>query len=280
MDGPSKNAFQFVQLSHPQDVASWKRQVRSHAAKNSRVRQQKVIQYQQEKVKETQALHAKEALGQSEHLQRAGALVTGSVTTAIGAARTDPFDTFARKVSKFESFLLDHFVNQVVLHVVTCYPMNSAADEAEFRLGMATHWVRLASTDIGMLATLFLASCRNLANYQHAEFYTTTSLRYKGQCIATLKSDLAQENSMVSDATITKTLVLASEALLAGDHAATKQHSQAAKKMVAMRGGIETLGMNGFMKKLIIWFVREPEKKGTSLLLPTCVVSVSNAEDG
>lgn len=178
--------------------------------------------------------------------------------------------------------------------------MNSAADEAEFRLGMATHWVRLASTDIGMLATLFLASCRNLANYQHAEFYTTTSLRYKGQCIATLKSDLAQENSMVSDATITKTLVLASEAvcdptrvlrymrdiadmsnqLLAGDHAATKQHSQAAKKMVAMRGGIETLGMNGFMKKLIIWFVREPEKKGTSLLLPTCVVSVSNAEDG
>ncbi|KAH7176441.1 hypothetical protein EDB81DRAFT_37583 [Dactylonectria macrodidyma] len=279
MDGPSRNAFQFVQLSHPQDAASWRRQVRSHAAKNSRARQQRVIQYQEGKAKETQDSRAKEALYQSEHPQEHGILVTGSVTTVLGAARTDPFDTFVRKLSKFESFLFDHFVNQVVLHVVTCYPMNPM-DEADFRQGMATHWVRLASTDVGMLASLFLASCRNLANFQHAEFYTAAMLRYKGECIVTLKSALAQEDGVVSDVTITKTLVLASEALLAGDHAATQQHSQAAKKMVAMRGGMETLGMNGFMKKLIIWFFRNPEKNGNSLLVPSCIVSAPNTDVG
>ncbi|KAK7427384.1 hypothetical protein QQZ08_006153 [Neonectria magnoliae] len=269
MDTSRKGAFQFVQLSHPQDAASWKRRVRSHAAKNAHVRQKRVVQYQNDK--------AKEALGRPEHPQQPKTAVTGSIITALGAGRTDPFDSFVRKVTKMENFLLDHFVRHVVLHVVTCYPLRTLSDEVDFRQGMATHWVRLAATDTGMLATLFLASCRTLSNYQHEEFYATLALQYKGQCITTLKSALEHEGDMISDATITKTLALASEATLAGDLAAEQQHTQAAEKMVSMRGGIETLGMSGFLKKLIIWFIRRPSQGGNGkrLLTPTCMPSAS-----
>ena len=104
-------------------------------------------------------------------------------------------------------------MRHVVLHVVTCYPLRTLSEEAEFRTGMATHWVQMAATDTGMLATLFLASCRNLSNFQHKEFYSTIALQYKGQCITALKTALTKEGDMVSDVTITKTLVLASEAV-------------------------------------------------------------------
>ena len=69
---------------------------------------------------------------------------------------------------------------------------------------------------------------------------------------------------------------------LAGDDAAMQQHSQAAEKMVLMRGWIEALGMSGFLKKLIIWFIREPAKNGNGngLLMPTCIASVSRTVAG
>lgn len=116
MDSPRKDAFQFVQLSHPQEAASWKRQVRSHAAKNARARQRRVVQYQEDKLKENSELHSTEAPGRSEHSQKPNPPAAGSITTALSAARTDPFDTFARKVTKFESFLLDH--------CMLCPPLN------------------------------------------------------------------------------------------------------------------------------------------------------------
>ncbi|KPM35891.1 hypothetical protein AK830_g10671 [Neonectria ditissima] len=210
MDPPRKDAFQFVQLSHPQDAASWKRQVRSHAAKNARARQRRVVEYQEGKVKDGTDPRAKGLPGQLGQPQQPAA---GSIRTALGAARTDPFDTFVRKVTKFESFLLDHFVRQVVVHVVTCYPLRSLSDEAEFRTGMATHWIQMAATDTGMLATLFLASCQNLSTFQHKEFYSSIALQYKGQCITALKTALEKEGDMISDVTITQTLALASEAV-------------------------------------------------------------------
>lgn len=71
----------------------------------------------------------------------------------------------------------------------------------------------MAAQDPGMLAILLLSSCRNLSNFQHKEYYARIALHYKGQCIATLKADLEKEGDMVSDATITKTLGLASEAV-------------------------------------------------------------------
>ncbi|KAL6401397.1 hypothetical protein AUP68_15267 [Ilyonectria robusta] len=282
MDVPLKDAFQFVQLSHPQEAASWKRQVRSHAAKNARARQRRVVQYQEDKLKENSELRSTEAPGRSEHSEKPNSLAAGSITTALSAARSDPFDTFARKVTKFESFLLDHFVKHVALHVVTCYPLRSLSEETELRTGMSTHWVHMAAQDPGMLAILLLSSCRNLSNFQHKEYYARIALHYKGQCIATLKADLEKEGDMVSDATITKTLGLASEATLTGDYAAVQQHSQAAEKMVSMRGGLETLGMSGFLRKLITWFIHEPARNGNGkrLLIPTCIESVSTTVTG
>ncbi|KAF7556261.1 hypothetical protein G7Z17_g1538 [Cylindrodendrum hubeiense] len=233
MDNLRKEEFQFVQLSHPQDAASWKRQVRSHAAKNARARQRRVVQYQEGKAKDKSESRSSTNLGHLEHSQQPNTVVVSSITTALSAARTDPFDTFVRKVTKFESFLLDHY-------------------DSEFRTGMATHWIHMAATDTGMLATLFLISCQNLSTLQHNEFYSAIAMHYKGQCIMALKTALAKEGDMFSDATITQTLALASEATVTGDHAAEQQHAEAAEKMVSMRGGVDALGMGGFLKKLVI----------------------------
>ncbi len=101
-----KDAFHFVQISDPHNSASWKRQVRSHAARNARARQQRVIQYQKDNT-QVSRLHAKETPDDAANPVQP-TYTYGPIFTALGAARTDPFHTFARKMTNFENFLLDY----------------------------------------------------------------------------------------------------------------------------------------------------------------------------
>ena len=157
MDGPRKDAFQFVQISHPQDAASWKRQVRSHAAKNSRARQQRVVLYQEGKVNETQGLRAKEALGRSEHFQQSMKRATGPIKTALGGARIDPFNSFVRKVTKFESFLLDH----CMLYLPPNIPVTESYSSRFIKISLTPHSRKAGSATCCHLLPFKLSSGRS-----------------------------------------------------------------------------------------------------------------------
>lgn len=89
----------------------------------------------------------------------------------------------------------------------------SVSDEKLFRNGMATHWIQLAVNDPGMLAGIFMAACRNLATLHHADIYRPQALKYRSECIGTLRRGILSEGTSVSDFTITKTLALASDAV-------------------------------------------------------------------
>ncbi|KAF7561035.1 hypothetical protein G7046_g3115 [Stylonectria norvegica] len=218
--------LQFVHVFHPMDAKAWKHQVRSHASRNPRARQQRVIQYQRS------ALKAQDIIG-----------------------------SIARRS-------------------VTCLPFAAPGDEAAFRLGTATHWARIAVGDVGMMATIFLIACRNLAMTQNDDQYTTLALQYKGECIARLNDALSQKASLASDTTIIKTLALACEAAIMGDKIALMMHLDAAQKMVEMRGGIKALGKNGFLGKLVIWFIKDPDGDEGSYIPPATVIPVAKTVAG
>lgn len=110
--GQQNRGFHFVHLTHPDDARLWKERVRSHAARNSLARQQRVIKHLNEKCEGAQL---------SNRFERDSIVMSGDsadithrvpwipkITTTINAARSDPFDTFIRKITKFENFLLDY----------------------------------------------------------------------------------------------------------------------------------------------------------------------------
>ncbi|CRK40934.1 hypothetical protein BN1708_008385 [Verticillium longisporum] len=80
-----------------------------------------------------------------------------------------------------------------------------------FELGSAVTWMQESAVDISMLALILLVACRSLAKLQHSNVYDPIALRYKVQCLHHLNLALSHEGSDISDMTITKTLVLASE---------------------------------------------------------------------
>jgi hypothetical protein len=45
---------------------------------------------------------------------------------------------------------------------------------------------------------------------------------------------------------------------LTGDALTSKRHVEAAQRMVELKGGLEALGLNGFLKQLVVWFATDP----------------------
>lgn len=86
---------------------------------------------------------------------------------------------------------------------------------------MKSHWVQMAVADKGLLASIFLSACSDLANRRAIAHYSALSLCYRIECITSLNQALCQEETAVSDLTIAKTLALAIEAVRSFQHPTT-----------------------------------------------------------
>ena len=120
MSSRRRGGLHFVHLTHPDDAGKWKRQVRSHAARNSPARQNRVIRHQNEKANHVKSTDISEA-NSSACSCVSGNIVSQDtcipdISVALSAARTDPFDTFVCKTTQFESFLLDYCEFHYSLH--------------------------------------------------------------------------------------------------------------------------------------------------------------------
>jgi hypothetical protein len=122
--------FAFVEYNGPdQNGKPHRRVVRSHAARNPVARRDRVTQYQQERQKreaaekERQENLEREANKDAVTIDRGAwsppfAPKMGTVVgflqrhpspfDVLGAARSDPFDCFARKLGPMDIYLLDH----------------------------------------------------------------------------------------------------------------------------------------------------------------------------
>ncbi|KAF6796355.1 hypothetical protein CSOJ01_13239 [Colletotrichum sojae] len=244
---PRKNKqegpFKFVTLSHPKDSAAWKREVRSHAARNPFARRRRVVAYQAQAEDEDATSPQSGTLVAS----RRGSPVRtqGDPITLLDANNVDPFGSFCQPLTSFERLLIDHFQDANVLFNVTRIDglefKISPSKQQVFWRSLADHWLHASLTDIGMLASVLLFSCRhiimekpnepNLAFYHHqAEFYRSVCME---QLANSLEKD--QNDRVIRDDTITKTMVLASDSNLLGLKDAGLHHLKATADLIQLR---------------------------------------------
>ncbi|OAQ69195.1 fungal specific transcription factor domain-containing protein [Pochonia chlamydosporia 170] len=271
MPNQEPGAFRFLHMSHPNDSASWKGKVRSHAAKNAVVRQKRVANYQSTRVKaDNKRTPETSCIGSnSSSLTRPSRPLTSRRTHRTLTA--DPFCSFAFGISAEQSFLLHHFVNNVVGKAFTCLPFRTVSDEAAFRMRLGSLWVQMSIADPGVLASVLLSACRHLAEYQDS--YRALIFEYRGRCLADINDSLSREGSNISDFTIVKTLAVASDSIVHGEKDASRWHLQAATAMVASRGGVEAIESHGFLGKLVMWILKDPMQQTGALLTPSCLAS-------
>ncbi|TDZ16411.1 hypothetical protein Cob_v010693 [Colletotrichum orbiculare MAFF 240422] len=245
--------FTFVQITHPSDVATWKKKVRSHAARNPSARRQRVADFQDSQRRgEADANVASDAVVRSRRTGRRNLPFTPNGSnimlfgplTLLSASDLDPFDSFIRPLSPFEMHLMYHFKVAVVLSNIACIPdMDVRIPEKGgpvFWRSISNHWLRTAVSDIGMLASVFLLACRHVYkrnSVAYPEIYHQHAEAYRTQCMWSLADTLKTElkTKHISDDTITKTLALASDASLMNRKEDNEAHLRSAGELIKLR---------------------------------------------
>ncbi|KAK1975185.1 hypothetical protein LZ30DRAFT_738347 [Colletotrichum cereale] len=280
--GSQEDGFVFVPISHPSESAVWKQRVRSHAAKNFRARRQRVVAHQQTNACLRSLSNVLDPEGGSSYsssqhpkalavVSRIGPLESNHFNTfpnspisLLGAARTDPFNSFHRVVTPWEKQLLDYFLQYLVLKEMVCMPalnLDILGEKGLFWTSLATYWLHTSLSDPGMLAGTLLWSCRHMAAMQHDDICNYQATRYRLDCIRFLNQTLTREGKDISNLTITKTLALASDANFTGEHDAAAKHLDAVGQMVKVKDREQE--PSDFLGRLVIWFTSDARSKNT-----------------
>ncbi|OHF01594.1 hypothetical protein CORC01_03084 [Colletotrichum orchidophilum] len=291
MPSPSKgrspeDGFLFVPITHPSESKAWKKKVRSHAARNPKARQQRVAAYQQS----TTPPHGGQlSLGQGlvedsparpsiqsvrswlvttlKNGSRSGhtPLLANSPISMLGAARTDPFNTFVRRVTIQEQGLLDHFLHSMALLELIRLPdmeLMVQGERTAFCKTMTTYWVQSALSDPGMLSLVLLWSMRHLATVREQGYSDPMMTMYKMETIRQLNASITREGNNISNLTMAKSLCLASDANLVGEPEVAEKHMKAVERMALLAtGGMKAVEgeWDGALNDLTMFFSENDE---------------------
>ncbi|KAH6645392.1 hypothetical protein BKA67DRAFT_541618 [Truncatella angustata] len=229
----------FVQVADPSDK-SWRSAVRSRAAsaRHAAARRQRLLKHQRE-VEKT-------VVGASlDKLQ----LVRGP-QGLLRIRAVEPFDSLARPTSRFECFLMDHYIKRFVTYATFG---NDAEVEVMGSTGTNLGWVHLGITEPGFLNAVFLSTCRHLVELGAPGDYYTWALEYRDRCIRSVKAAISQEMLAPSIATIITTMALALDARKFGNFEVAKDHCRAISVMIRLRNSSQAPGMLQLPNPIIAW---------------------------
>ncbi|KAL4866201.1 hypothetical protein BDV12DRAFT_173266 [Aspergillus spectabilis] len=213
---------------------------RSHAARSAhaRARRMRTIQYQAQKAQDSSS-------DSPRHLDE-------SPTSVLSYHRRDPFRSYARSLNPIEEMLLDHYTTAIV-PAMTCN-----AFDVDFYRRVVTAWVPHALHEPGLPAVLLLASSRHLflsynsqQQQEQQQLYSRLTYMYKLQLLGSLREAISTETPTFSDTTIIKAIMLAYDEVWVNDEESLKRHVEGALKMVSLKGGPHTLGLDGLVERLL-----------------------------
>lgn len=133
---------------------------------------------------------------------------------------------------------------------------------------------------MGLLTALLLQSCRSLQTLGKSEDFARMYTAYKHEYIRATNNSLSHETTRISDITISMVMVLVAESVsdrmppptllfsstvahlvanhqyVLGDCQEWEIHLRAFTDMIRMRGGLDSLGLDGFLQQVIVKYVR------------------------
>ncbi|KAL7942704.1 hypothetical protein V8C42DRAFT_331678 [Trichoderma barbatum] len=256
--------IEFINLSHPSQgsSSSLQRRAYSHAARISHATRVKHgrkeasratnVDPSSRQTKKGQAGEATERRDEClvEIVPKACQVLIPDPTHQLTSSRRDPFGCFARPLSPLEHHLFDHYITIVT----TQYGSNCIMlkDPSSHHQQLRLDWIQLAISNVGLLSTTLLSTCRHLYKVYQREEYATLATRYRILCIRAIREAIAAGECLASDSIIATIVSLALDEIQTGNIAASKQHVRGLAEIVYYSGGPEALGMNGLLKHLFV----------------------------
>ncbi|KAK8087545.1 hypothetical protein PG997_002506 [Apiospora hydei] len=271
--------FLFINTAHPSEASTPKSlsQIRSHAAKENRARQAARTQAHPAAIERTKSqlrrrrqpisdptgssrLRAQEP---AEEAKTGHAALAPEAVPVPSFPTKDPHWNPVRPLSARETLLLDHYINHVILfNRGRCREGGGSSSPPWFTSMQLKCWLPFALADHGLLASLLLQSCRSLeSSIGRPGSYTDTYMVYKQKCIQWVNECVSSEHRRASDATISMVTVLLTESYILGNLDEWNVHLGAHTRMLELRGGVDALGFDGFLKVVIEkspWLFKRP----------------------
>jgi hypothetical protein len=119
---------------------------------------------------------------------------------------------------------------------------------------LRTKWFPLVITDPSSFHAILLLSASNVAALQHDNSSAYNVLQLKASAISSINDAFSSGiGTRTSDAVIGAVAKMASYEAMQGDLESYRIHMAGVERMVDLRGGLQCLGLEGLLRRIIIW---------------------------
>ncbi|KAJ5426442.1 hypothetical protein N7465_001512 [Penicillium sp. CMV-2018d] len=173
------------------------------------------------------------------------------ISPQIGGLRVDPFKSYPISVQPWTPLLVDHYL------------MNMAVDIPELDQPgtpglLRTSWFPLVMTEPALFSVIILLAASHYASLQsNPSGMRIDLLSLRCEAILSINRCLeAQQPGTVNDALIGAIAKMASYEAMFGSLENYSIHMQGLARVIDLRGGLTTLGLNGLLYRMVIWIDR------------------------
>jgi hypothetical protein len=127
-------------------------------------------------------------------------------------------------------------------------------DEPEKPGLLRSRWFPMVITEAATFQVVILLAASHLAFLRPSSNDASNLLQLKSKAISSMRNALASNGP--SDQLIGAVAKMASYEAMFGDHANFEKHMTGLLKMIEMRGGLFSLGLNGMLARICVWIDR------------------------
>lgn len=148
------------------------------------------------------------------------------------------------------------------------------------RQAIRTHLLGLVFTDAAMLHALMLVAAAHYAKLRGNGSHNINMLQLRGMAIQEVNqamTDHGPRGRATSDRMIAAVGKMATFELLFGQREIFHTHMTGLQRMVSLRGGLQALGINGMLERMLLWIdANAAEITGGGLYFPPAAFTSSS----
>ncbi|RJE19778.1 hypothetical protein PHISCL_07894 [Aspergillus sclerotialis] len=169
----------------------------------------------------------------------------------LGGLRVDPFRSYPIPFKPYLPLLVDHYLMIMAVDI-------PELDQPGNRGLLRTSWFPLVMTDPSLfLVIMLLAASHHAAAYNRSMETKMNLLALRCEAINSINRALAaQPPDALSDALVGAIAKMASYEAMFGTMDSYDVHMKGLTKAVGLRGGLSSLGLNGLLRRIVVWIDR------------------------
>ncbi|KAF5632300.1 fungal specific transcription factor factor domain protein [Fusarium tjaetaba] len=167
------------------------------------------------------------------------------VERQLGGGRVDPFRTYPGPWNPQVPGLVDHYL----VHMAVDIP---ELDQPGNKGLLRTSWFPLVLSDEAPFHTILLLSAANRSSVSGTPISPSHILQLRLKAISSINALMATHDD-TSDALIGAVAKMASFEAMHGGVESYQIHMQGLYDMIEQRKGLDSLGLNGLLRRIIIW---------------------------